>query len=666
MKPEVVTSIQSYVNPVLNRPCADPFVLKHLNEYWCYSTGIQPDGRCFGAFHSRDLVNWRALGGVIEPVDPSAVCYWAPEVIYDNGLFIMYYSVGDGDHMNIRVATATQPPGPFEDVGVHLTGEDFAIDPHPFRDENGTWYLFYATDFLQHTHIGTGIVCDVMLDFYRLKGEPRTITRALYDWQVFDPERQERGGVRWHTVEGPFVICRKGLYYQMFSGGNWKNQSYGMAYALSDTLRANGEWKQIADGERILPILRTIPDEVIGPGHNSAVRGPDNVQPYCIYHRWASNLAERVLAIDRLDWAGERLIVIGPTSTPQPAPGAPTFADFFDEHLENGLGIGWLPVSGHWSIRDNAARQQRLEGTAEAKCMIESSQFISEVSLKLVDGDSGGVGIRLYREDNLLLTLQLNKVENMCSIKWQPDGGFHTLSEQQFALPNDFRMDAYHLLRVEADSGWVRVVLDDQLIRWKQRLIESPRSVALYTSQASAAFRGFAFTQGWQDLFTGAESNPSALSWITDGEDSWVLAEKELLHTRRERRQSIITKAGLPDSYELVINVRISSEVVADEGCGFFPGLDGDSGPLLTIEKLGEGWVLRCGRYDPDQTFYLPDDFDPFAYNQFRVRKRLDQIVIQHESKILGTARVPSGASTVGLYAFGVTAAFDMVRVTAV
>jgi len=49
----------------------------------------------------------------------------------------MYYSVGDGEHMHIRVASADDPAGPFVDAGVRLTTEDFAIDPHPFRDENG-------------------------------------------------------------------------------------------------------------------------------------------------------------------------------------------------------------------------------------------------------------------------------------------------------------------------------------------------------------------------------------------------------------------------------------------------------------------------------------------------------------------------------------------------
>ncbi len=63
----------------------------------------------------------------------------------------MYYSVGIGDkNHRVRVATADSPEGPFLDSGSVITGDDpFTIDPHPFRDDDGHWYLFYARDFLE-------------------------------------------------------------------------------------------------------------------------------------------------------------------------------------------------------------------------------------------------------------------------------------------------------------------------------------------------------------------------------------------------------------------------------------------------------------------------------------------------------------------------------------
>ncbi len=319
--------MDTYVNPVYRAPCPDPFVLKHAGEYWGFCTGIEPDGRCFGILHSRDLVRWRRLGAAMDPLPGGHTCYWAPEVAAHGGRFYLYYSVGNEERMQIRVAVADRPQGPYEDAGRALTREPFAIDAHVFEDDDGARYLFYATDFLAHTHVGTGTVVDRLLDPLQLEGRPRPVSRARYDWQVYDPARAEKGGVRWHTVEGPFVVKRKGVYHQMFSAGNWKNETYGVAAAHTDDLARpggpNGEWEQSCDGAAVLPLMRTIPGRVLGPGHNSVVRGPDNRQLYCVYHRWDEELNERVLAIDRLDAAGDRLILLGPTYTPQRAPNAP-------------------------------------------------------------------------------------------------------------------------------------------------------------------------------------------------------------------------------------------------------------------------------------------------------------------------------------------------------
>jgi hypothetical protein len=69
-----------------------------------------------------------------------------------------------------------------------------------------------------------------------------------------------------YTVEGPFVLERKGRYYQMFSGGNWKGSTYGVSYATSDRLDAPGEWQQSADGLAARWANRSIGAWQLGPG----------------------------------------------------------------------------------------------------------------------------------------------------------------------------------------------------------------------------------------------------------------------------------------------------------------------------------------------------------------------------------------------------------------
>jgi beta-xylosidase len=123
--------------------------LKHHDEYWAYSTSDQQkNGRWFPVLHSEDLTKWGYIGGVLEPLmNPKGAACWAPEVVYQAGLFYMYYSAasGPGDESHrLRLATAEHPIGPFWDTGsILLPEEGFSIDAHVFQDpKDGQWYCF--------------------------------------------------------------------------------------------------------------------------------------------------------------------------------------------------------------------------------------------------------------------------------------------------------------------------------------------------------------------------------------------------------------------------------------------------------------------------------------------------------------------------------------------
>jgi GH43 family beta-xylosidase len=661
----IMTMAATYLNPVYEHSFADPFVLKYCGEYWAYCTGVWEDGRCFGVLRSRDLVHWHAVGGAMEPLPEQHPCYWAPEVTYHNGRFFLYYSAGDEERMQMRIAIAEHPAGPFVDSGVRLTDEPFAIDGHVFVDEDGTWYLFYATDFLEHSHIGTGTVRDRMLDFCTLAGQPRPVTRPRYDWQVYDPRRVEKGGVRWHTVEGPFVLRHKRRYYQMFSGGNWQNVSYGVGYAVSDSIATPHEWRQVADGERVLPILRTLAGQVVGPGHNSVVRGPDNRQLFCVYHRWVSNA--RVLAIDRLDWAGERMLVLGPSTTPQPAPLPPTFADFFDSERADGLGAGWDWAGGHWLMKDRAAVQESTVGLAEARCTTAAPCFVAEVSLRARDDPTGlgGFGISLYTPERIAFQITFESGCAFISVKsWKDDQ--QGWLEQLLDLPEDFNPRAYHLLRLEVDGARICLVLDDHAARWCGTLSSQVARVALRTRDMSAAFAGFALTVGWQDLFMNQDDTPADLGWQTEEARSWHVADQQLCRMPT-RSPSSIAKGSLLDSYELLVNARLATLAEPDGCYGFYPAMRLDQpGPLLTIECGAAGWSLRSSGAAVEQIFPLPADFDPAVYQQFRFRKQAGRLSIAWESHMLGEIDAPVEPTRIGLYARGASVAFDMARVTAI
>jgi beta-xylosidase len=311
----------TYTNPVYPQYFADPFVLEHEGVYWAYGTGASGSigGRAFEVLRSEDLVSWTSVGGALEPVDlPTARDYWAPEVGFHDGLFHMYFSAGLGDkHHQIRVATSERPEGPFRDRGRVLTGDDpFTIDASPFRDDDGTWYLYYARDFLDGDRVGTALVVDRMLDMETLSGDRRTVLRASADWQIYRRDREMYGRRwDWHTLEGPFVVKRQGRYWCFYSGGAWEEPNYGVSYAVAD--HPMGPWLEpAADGPTV---LRTLPGRVIGPGHNSLVVGPDG-QDYLVYHAWDVARTGRRMCVDRLEWTADGPRAVTPSFEPVPAP----------------------------------------------------------------------------------------------------------------------------------------------------------------------------------------------------------------------------------------------------------------------------------------------------------------------------------------------------------
>lgn len=320
---------RTYTNPVYKDSMPDPGVLLHRGVYYAFGTTGQDrktDGRIFTVLRSRDLVDWEELGGALTP--PSADAryqYWAPEAAYHEGKFYLYYAMGmiEPESMQLRVATSRRPEGPYTDTGTPLLDCEhnrFAIDPHPFRDRDGKWYLFYARNYPNTDggfHAGTGLAMDRLVGMTKLAGECRTVLRARYPWTLYEANRRMDvygQTFDWHTIEGPWVMTHGGRYYAFYSGANWQTPRYGVDYAIAD--RVTGPYTGQGHEARV---LHGVPGHVRGPGHHSIVVGPDG-HDWIVYHAWNEEMTVRQLCVDRLNWTAEGPRCAGPTWTPQPAP----------------------------------------------------------------------------------------------------------------------------------------------------------------------------------------------------------------------------------------------------------------------------------------------------------------------------------------------------------
>lgn len=333
--------MKTYQNPVYENYFADPFVWKQDGKYFAVGTGpvlskadvresdltssvVDGEHRAIPILASDDFVNWKSLGGALRVSKRfRGKAFWAPEVAFHDGWFYMYYSTATvGLRHQIRVAKSSVAKGPYEDVCSLIGASEtcpFAIDAHPFRDDDGQWYLFYARDFLDYgndVRAGTALVVDKLVNMTKLAGEEHVVLRARNDWQLFKTQREMYGQIfDWHTLEGPFVRKHDGLYYCFYSGGCYENETYGVDYGVAEKVTGPYSDAGNSEGPRV---LKSVPGHVIGPGHHSIVIGPDDQTEFIAYHAWDLKMEARRMCLDKLAWTEFGPRCPGPTWTPQP------------------------------------------------------------------------------------------------------------------------------------------------------------------------------------------------------------------------------------------------------------------------------------------------------------------------------------------------------------
>ena len=159
-------------------------------------------------------------------------------------------------------------------------------------------------------------------DFSGIIGEPVCLLQPPY--KIDDPQAEWEsrsvlsGEINRRWTEGSFIFEHDGTYYMMYSGNYYKGEHYAVGYATSKS--PLGPFVK-ADNNPVLEKNTLKGGIVTGTGHNMVLSLP-NGQMYCVYHGRTKDSGDaRVVFIDPMEITSDgKLIVHGPTTTPQPAP----------------------------------------------------------------------------------------------------------------------------------------------------------------------------------------------------------------------------------------------------------------------------------------------------------------------------------------------------------
>lgn len=294
----------TYTNPVITfSSAADPTVIRTDEGFYLYAT--QTNSYWIPIYFSKDLVNWEfkrsAFRNATRPkpdVLPDGGAFWAPEIRYINGKYVLYFSWakwGDGSKSYTAVATSDSPVGDFLNAKPLLITDDFGsncIDQF-YYEEDGKKYMFVGSF--------NGIYVTELTD------DGLSVKRGADGKPVL--KKQVCG----RAFEGT-NIYKKGKYYYLFASINnccdGIDSRYKVVVGRSENLLGpyvNREGKDMMSNSWTL-VLEGDGETFFGPGHNSIIIPDDAGTDWMIYHSYVKEngaVGGRLGMLDRIVWSAD-------------------------------------------------------------------------------------------------------------------------------------------------------------------------------------------------------------------------------------------------------------------------------------------------------------------------------------------------------------------------
>lgn len=291
----------------------DPVLAKEGDTYYLFCTG-----NGVGRFKSKDLKTWDRMEPCFSEVPASVhkvfpkarAGFWAPDIIFHNGLWHLTYSSSSFAKNTSVIAHATsptldpeRPDYKWTDCGVlvqSIPNRDFwnAIDSNIIIDENGTPWMDFGSFW-------GGMKMVKLADDLSAVAQPeewRTLSRRPRTFELDDTDPGDG------AVEAPFIYKHGGWYYLLVSFDyccRGKESDYKVAVGRSKSVEGpylDKEGKSLAAGGGSI-IFEGDGGKWVAAGHCAAytIDGQD----IFVTHAYLKETGQSKLVLRMIEWENE-------------------------------------------------------------------------------------------------------------------------------------------------------------------------------------------------------------------------------------------------------------------------------------------------------------------------------------------------------------------------
>ena len=320
----------TFLNPIVAGDHPDPSILKDGDDYYMtFSSFDAYPGLVI--WHSRDLVNWRAIGPALFKNVGSV---WAPDLVKHKGRYYIYFP-GISPNRSNYVIWADNIRGPWSaPIDLKLT----RIDPGHAVGPDGRRYLFLsAGELVPLSDDGLSVIgpSKKIYDGWKYPG----------DWIV-----------ETFAQEGPKILRRGDYYYMVLAEGGTAGPPTGHMIVAARSKTIEGPWENSPHN----PILRTQSKDERwwSKGHGTLVEDRAG-KWWMVYHAYENGFYTlgRQTLLEPIEWTADGWFRAAgadparPIAKPAGESAAHGFA-FSDDFSKPRMGVQWSFYAGDEGDRD--------------------------------------------------------------------------------------------------------------------------------------------------------------------------------------------------------------------------------------------------------------------------------------------------------------------------